>query len=75
MYLAKTQLSKLVDIALSGEEVVIAKSGNPLVTLVPYKPTAKNRVPGKFVGKIVIPDDFDAPIKEIEDLFYGEAEL
>ena len=74
MYMAKTQLSKLVDLALSGEEVVIAKSGKPLVTLIPYEPSTKNRVPRKFANKITVPEDFDAPIAEIEDLFYGDTQ-
>jgi prevent-host-death family protein len=38
IYAAKAQLSKLVQAALDGEEVWIARAGKPLVRLVPGKP-------------------------------------
>ena len=41
---AKTHLSRLVEDAVAGEEIVIAKAGNPMVTLSPY---SKSRVPRK----------------------------
>lgn len=37
MHEAKTNFSKLVELALQGEEVVIARSGTPLVKLVPVE--------------------------------------
>ena len=69
---AKTHLSRLVDAALTGEEVVIARAGRPLVRLVPIEPPAKKRRLGMDAGKIVIADDFDAPMPELEQLFYGD---
>jgi len=69
---AKTQLSRLVDEALAGEEVVIARNGTPLVKLTPVKAPAARRVLGKDQGRIVIADDFDAPMPELEALFYGD---
>lgn len=69
MYQAKTQLSALVDSALSGEEVIIARAGKLLVRLVPYNPSMKPRVPGLLKGKIQIPDDFDQTSEEIISLF------
>jgi prevent-host-death family protein len=46
---AKTQLSKLIDAALRGEEVIIAKAGKPAVRLVPLKPAPdeKPMTPGE----------------------------
>jgi prevent-host-death family protein len=66
---AKSQLSRLIERAMSGEEVVIAKAGNPLVRLVRIdhgKP-----VLGAATGKFKLPDGWDAPISdiEVEELF------
>ena len=41
---AKTNLSKLIELALAGEEIIIAKAGNPVVTLSPIK-TQSSRIP------------------------------
>lgn len=59
MHEAKSKLSQLVESALMGEEVIIAKAGKPAVRLVPCKPS-KERISGKFKGKITLADDFDA---------------
>lgn len=71
MYQAKTQLSALVNSALEGEDVVIARAGKPLVRLVPYNKSIKNRKPGMLKGKIFMPDNFDDESKELENLFYN----
>lgn len=69
---AKTHFSKLIQSVLEGEEVVIAKAGQPLVRMVPLLPSKKNRF-GTLKGKIKIADDFDAPLPEdILQGFYGE---
>lgn len=41
VYQAKSQLSRLIDEAMAGEEIVIAKNGKPFVTLTPYAPKNK----------------------------------
>jgi len=41
LYAAKTNLSKLVERAAAGEEIVIAKAGKPKAKLVPYQPSQK----------------------------------
>jgi prevent-host-death family protein len=56
---AKTQLSKLIESVLAGEEVVIAKAGKPLVKLVPYRDDIEPRTPGGWEGKVVMRKDFD----------------
>lgn len=64
---AKTQLSKLVEEAAQGEEIIIAKSGKPVAKLVPIAATkAKIRKPGGLKGQIWLADDFDAPMSEEE---------
>ena len=62
MHQAKTQLSKLVAKAASGEEVVIAKNGKPVARLVPVVASFKTRPMGVYAGKIRIDEDFDAPL-------------
>jgi prevent-host-death family protein len=69
---AKAHLSRLIDQALAGEEVQIARSGQPLVRLVPIQPDAQPRQGGQLQGKIQIATDFDAPDPEIERLFNEE---
>lgn len=49
---AKTHLSRLVDRAASGEEIVLAKAGKPLVKLVPYAAARQARVGGQLNGQI-----------------------
>jgi prevent-host-death family protein len=59
---AKTHLSRLVEDAAEGEEIIIAKAGRPRARLVPLQILAKTRVPGLYKGKIRIGKDFDAPL-------------
>ena len=66
MHEAKTSLSRLVERALSGEEIVIARKGEPLVRLVPVAKERKPRVPGRYKGKIWIAPDCFAPMSEEE---------
>jgi prevent-host-death family protein len=58
---AKTDLSLLVDEAIAGEEVVLAKKGKPVVRLTPIKSKIP-RQPGAMKGMIWVSDDFDAPL-------------
>jgi prevent-host-death family protein len=71
LYAAKTNLSKLVDRAAAGEEIVIAKAGKPMAKLVPYIPARKKRRGGQNVlGITYIAEDFDAPLPpEIQKYF------
>ncbi|HWN43446.1 MAG TPA: type II toxin-antitoxin system prevent-host-death family antitoxin [Thermoanaerobaculia bacterium] len=59
---AKTSLSRLVDRAASGEEIILAKAGKPLAKLVPYQQTPKPRQPGGWEGQVRISEDFDDPL-------------
>lgn len=54
---AKTQLSRLLARVEAGEDVVIARRGEPVARLVPCKPCGK-RQPGTLKGKVSIPDSF-----------------
>ena len=60
MHEAKTNLSKLVKRAAAGEEIIVAKAGEPVAKIVAYTaPPKKPRVPGSMKGKIWIAPDFD----------------
>lgn len=61
---AKTHLSRLVEIVAAGEEVIIAKTGKPMVRLVPLAKPPGRRKLGLLAGKMVVPDDFDAPLSD-----------
>ena len=58
---AKTSLSRLVDRAAKGEEIILAKAGKPLAKLVPFHRPSEPRQPGGWEGRIRISEDFDAP--------------
>jgi prevent-host-death family protein len=64
LYEAKTHLSKLVERAARGEEVVIAKAGEPKARLVPLEKRRAARKPGAWKGRLVVAPDFDAPLPE-----------
>lgn len=74
IYEAKTQLSKLIEEALSGEEVIISKAGKPLVRLVPFESNLTIRKPGYWKGKVKIAKDFDTLPANLLAAFKGEKE-
>lgn len=62
---AKTHLSRLLERAEAGEEIVIARAGKPVARLVPYGAERPKRVFGRLRGQVVIYGDFDADNGEI----------
>jgi len=72
IHAAKTQLSRLVDEAAAGEEIVIARAGKPVARLAPLRTTGPRRKPGLMRGQIRIARDFDAPLPtEVLESFAG----
>ena len=61
---AKTHLSRLVEEANAGDEIVIAKAGKPAVVLVPARKGRRPRTLGWLAGKLKVSDDFDAPLPD-----------
>jgi prevent-host-death family protein len=59
---AKTQLSRLLLKVAAGEEVIIARNGQPIARLVQYEPKSKRRILGLDAGRVWISDDFDDPL-------------
>jgi prevent-host-death family protein len=78
MHEAKSTLSRLVDEASAGEEIIIAKAGEPVAKLVPIdppKPEAGGRPWGLWKGKVWMADDFDAPLPDdMIDAMEGKGE-
>jgi prevent-host-death family protein len=65
IYEAKTQLSKLVDLASSGTDVVIARAGKPAARLTSLRTKEKRSINfGALEGKGWIAEDFDAPLPD-----------
>jgi prevent-host-death family protein len=72
---AKTHLSKLIEKAVAGEEIVIAKAGKPLVRLIALEPAAPKSRIGFMEGQFKVPEDFDTMFQdEIEKMFYGTSD-
>ncbi|WP_426960126.1 type II toxin-antitoxin system Phd/YefM family antitoxin [Muricoccus radiodurans] len=72
LYEARTQLSRLVDRAAAGEEIVIAKDGRPLARLVPLAMPGKSREFGFLRDEVWVGPDFDAPLPdELQRAFEG----
>ena len=70
---AKFLLSRLVEEAAGGEEIVIAKHNRPVARLVALEASTRPRKPGGWEGKVWMADDFDAPLpEELEDAFCGD---
>lgn len=70
---AKTNFSKLIKQVLQGDDIVIARDGQPLVRLVAYSEKIEERHGGQLKGLIQISDDFDAPLPdEVLRQFYRD---
>jgi prevent-host-death family protein len=69
---AKTHLSRLVDEAADGTEIVIARAGKPAARLVALQKRIPTRKPGFLKDRIRIAADFDAPLPDtVLDAFDG----
>ena len=64
---AKARLSELIDRALEGEEVVIARRNKPVVRLVVVEPRSKQVRFGRYAGQIRVADDFDEPLEDFAE--------
>jgi len=71
MHEAKTHLSRLVEEAAAGEDIVIARAGKPLVRLVAVTPSEGPRQLGALAGKVVEPNDAWVADPDLNASFYG----
>ena len=69
---AKTHLSRLVERAAAGEEIIISKAGQPMARLGPIPKAPSPRKPGRWRGRVVIHEDFDELPADIAAAFRGE---
>jgi prevent-host-death family protein len=71
---AKTHLSKLLERAAAGEEIIIARAGKPVAKLVPYEEERKPRELGTLRGKVRFGRDWDSARtnEKIAELFDGD---
>jgi prevent-host-death family protein len=78
LYVAKTQLSTLVDLAAQGEEIVIAKAGKPMAKLVPFDapPLEPRKFGQNLLGITHVAPDFDALLPDdiVDDFYNGPIE-
>lgn len=73
MHEAKTHLSRLVERAAAGEEIVIARAGQPVARLVGLKTRARKRTLGAYSGMIRMSEDFDELPPDIQAAFEGDS--
>jgi prevent-host-death family protein len=66
IYEAKSQLSRLIDRAAGGEDVVIARNGRPVARLTQLAETHRSVCFGVLAGEVRMSDDFDDPLPEEE---------
>lgn len=59
---AKTHLSRFVEQAAAGREVIIAKAGRRIAKIVPLETKPQSKKFGSLAGRIKVPDDFNAPL-------------
>jgi prevent-host-death family protein len=71
---AKTHLSRYVEEAAQGKEIIIAKAGKPVARIVPLVVAKARRKLGLLDGKARIPDDFNAPLPDnvLAEFFGGK---
>jgi prevent-host-death family protein len=62
IYDAKTNLSKLIEEAAAGKDVVIARGGKPVARLTRLDAPKRKLRFGVLTGKIKVSEDFDAPL-------------
>ena len=66
IHAAKTHLSRLIEQARAGEEIIIAKDQEPMVRLVPIEAGPQRRVFGAMRGKAAVTDAFFEPLPPAE---------
>ncbi|HVC05123.1 MAG TPA: type II toxin-antitoxin system Phd/YefM family antitoxin [Candidatus Acidoferrales bacterium] len=73
IHAAKTHLSQLLARVEAGEEVVLARAGQPIARLVPFIASGAPRRFGGWKGRVSVAKNFDAPLPETMDTaFRGE---
>lgn len=66
---AQTHLSRLIERAAEGEEVIVVDEGRPVAKILAYEPPSRPRTPGLLAGRIEIAPDFDELPPEFRAVF------
>ncbi|MEI6257666.1 MAG: type II toxin-antitoxin system prevent-host-death family antitoxin [Planctomycetota bacterium] len=61
---AKTHLSRIVEQAAAGKEIMIAKAGRPIAKLVPLESGPRPKNLGRLKGRLKVPDNLSDPLNE-----------
>ena len=64
---AQAQISKLLEVALNGDEIIITRDHQPVLKLTPFSPPRKQHKRGSAKGQITIAPDFDQPLEEFQE--------
>jgi prevent-host-death family protein len=67
---AETEFATLIQKVGSGAEVLITQDGKPVARLIPADPAAPahpDRDAGSARGLFTVPDDFDAPVEDLDE--------
>ncbi len=65
---AKAHFSEIIQKAMLGEEIIIAKDHKPIVKIVPLTAPLKQRKPGSGKGQLLfMAENFDAPLDDFEE--------
>ncbi|HEX7238792.1 MAG TPA: type II toxin-antitoxin system Phd/YefM family antitoxin [Longimicrobiaceae bacterium] len=72
IHAAKTNLSRLIERAQAGEDIVIARNNEPVVRLVPIQAREPRRQRGSLEGQVIVPDSFFEPLPPEELDVWGQ---
>lgn len=63
----KSQVSDLIGLALTGEEIIITQNGQPILKVIRVLPSGTYRKAGSAKGMISMSDDFDEPLEDFKE--------
>lgn len=72
IHAAKANLSKLIERACAGEEIIIARGSHPVVKLVPIESVVPKREPGTLEGQFAVPPSFFEPLPDDESAAWNQ---
>ncbi len=64
---AKADISKVLDLAIKGEEIVITQDDKPVAKISPILPIKRPLKRGSAKGKVWMSDDFDEPLEDFKE--------
>ncbi|MXZ06017.1 MAG: type II toxin-antitoxin system prevent-host-death family antitoxin [Acidimicrobiia bacterium] len=71
---AEMRLSELIRMVQEGDEVVVARNGQPVAKIIPWPPPRPERIPGAWAGKVKYHDDIVGSDEDVIAMFSESAE-